>query len=197
MLENVFSALEEQKQTRDGAVCRPEFTADYGVEGWPLLSDPDARQKLEAFVLRAIPERHRFRMADGSQGIVYFDSRGRATTARLTEVPDAELMRMAREKGKRVDGDGALRREGGGKPQTGKTDHGYTAAVQEELLQESVAKFREAAARLMKEFVDKLDASIEAPQMPARAKAQFLRILDKEANKFLRTIEERYKGYER
>jgi len=120
-----FGLIEQQK--RDGEVCRPEFSPDYGVDGWPLLSDPAARQKLETFVLRnCIPERHRYRLADGGQGVVYFDARGRATSSRLTEVPDAELARMAREAGKSVNG-----RKADTKPQTGRRDHGYRGAVQE------------------------------------------------------------------
>lgn len=120
MLDGIFGVLEEQ-QKRDGEVCRPEFSPNYGIDGWPLLSDPAARQKLETFVLRnCIPEHHRYRLADGSQGVVYFDSRGRATSSRLTEVPDADLMRMADEK------------RSGFRPETGRKDHGYRGAVQED-----------------------------------------------------------------
>ena len=120
MLDGIFGVLEEQ-QKQDGEVCRPEFSPNYGVDGWPLLSDPAARQKLETFVLRnCIPERHRYRLADGSQGVVYFDARGRATSSRLTEVPDADLMRMADEK------------RSGFRPETGRKDHGYRGAVQED-----------------------------------------------------------------
>lgn len=133
MLGDVFSALAEQ-QKRDGEVERAEFNPDADVDGWPLLSDPNVRQKIEAYVLRrCIPEHHRYRLADGSQGIVYFDSRGRATPCKLTEIPDAELIRMAKEKGKRIKGHKDPK-----KPQTGRKDHGYTPPMQEDALAEAM-----------------------------------------------------------
>jgi hypothetical protein len=127
MLENVMPHLSEQ-QKRDGAVDRPEFDPDYNVSGWPTLSDPEERLKLERFVLRkCIPERHRFKMANGTDGVVYLDSRGRATHCPITEVPDADLVRMAKEAGKRFKGQKDPK-----KPKTDKKDHGYKPPVREE-----------------------------------------------------------------
>lgn len=154
MLDGIFGALEEQ-QKRDGEVCRPEFNPNYGVDGWPLLSDPGERQKLETFVLRkCIPERHRYRLADGSQGVVYFDARGRATSSKLTEVPDAELTRMAREAGRRVNG-----RKADDRPRTSRTDHGYRGAVQEDQELDEGMEFHVQPRRLfgaMETAVDEL-----------------------------------------
>ena len=131
MLDNVIPHLTEQ-QKQDGEVDRPEFDPDYDVQGWPLLSDPAQRQKLENYVLRkCISERHRFKMADGSDAVVYFDARGRAAQCRITEMPDADLVRLAKEAGKRFPGQKDPK-----KPQTGKKDHGYTPPVQEEVLLE-------------------------------------------------------------
>jgi len=131
MLDNVIPHLTEQ-QKQDGEVDRPEFDPDYDVQGWPLLSDPEQRQKLENYVLRkCISERHRFKMADGSDAVVYFDARGRAAQCRITEMPDADLVRLAKEAGKRFPGQKDPK-----KPQTGKKDHGYDPPVQEEVLLE-------------------------------------------------------------
>jgi hypothetical protein len=136
MLEHVLPHLAEQ-QKLDGAVDHPEFDPDYDVSGWPLLSDPQERQKLENFVLRkCISDRHKFKKADGTEGVVYFDSRGRAVHCAITEVPDADLVRLAREGGKRVKGQPNTK-----KPQTGKKDHGYTPPVQEDQELEEARRF--------------------------------------------------------
>jgi hypothetical protein len=150
MLDGIFGVLEEQ-QKQDGEVCRPEFSPNYGIDGWPLLSDPAARQKLETFVLRnCIPEHHRYRLADGSQGVVYFDSRGRATSSRLTEVPDADLMRMADEK------------RSGFRPETGRKDHGYRGAVQEGKELEEGMKFHVEPKRLFPAMEKAVDLIVKA-----------------------------------
>jgi hypothetical protein len=153
MLEHVIPHLTEQRQIIeqqkvDGAVSRPEFDPDYDVSGWPLLSDPERRSKLERYVLRkCIPERHRFKMADGSNGVVYFDSRDRAVHCSITEVPDADLVRLAQEAGKRLPG-----KKDPKKPKTGRRDHGYTPPMQEETLDEAMKlplnRFKSAADQM-------------------------------------------------
>lgn len=127
MLERLLNQIEEQK--RDGAINRDEFDIDYEVSGWPVLSAPEKRQQLERYVLRkCIPERHRFKKADGSDGIVYFDSRGRAVHGSISEVSDADLVRMAKSAGKRFRGQADPN-----KPSTGRKNHGYSYPVQEDL----------------------------------------------------------------
>jgi len=191
MLEHIFSHLTEQ-QKLDGEVDHPEFDPDYNVSGWPLLSDPEQRRKLESFVLRkCIPDRHRFRMANGSQGIVYFDARGRAVASAITEVPDADLVRLAKEAGSRLPGQRDTT-----KPQTGKKDHGYTPPVQEEQeLKEERPPFYDASSRLIRKFIDDLDQAVKSEHMERKDKAAFLRAVDKAANSFMETIWKKYRVF--
>jgi hypothetical protein len=108
MLENLFKHVSENQQI-DGEVDRDEFDPRNDREGWPEGVHPENRQSMERYVYNRVPERHRFRTADGEKGIVFFDSRGRATSGLVTEMDDEELLRLARSQGKRVKGDKRFR----------------------------------------------------------------------------------------
>lgn len=122
MFDSLMKHISEQRLHVSGAVDRPEMDRDYG--GVDQVA-PD-RQKLEQFVLRNTPCRHKYETADGQQGIVYFDSRGRAASCTLSEIPDEDLMRVAHEFSKRFPGE-----PNHSKPQTGRREHGYPTPVQE------------------------------------------------------------------
>lgn len=114
--------MTEQQTSAHGEVHRPEFDRDYGDSDGDVLSfdGPDQRQKVERFVLRNTPHRHRYKTFEGQQGITYFDARNRAASCALSEIPDEDLIRVADQFSKRRI-----------KPQTGRRDHGYVKPVQE------------------------------------------------------------------
>lgn len=118
MLARLIQGLTEQ-QFAHGEVDRKEFEPDAAAFPVPWADDPEARPKLERFVLSNTPERHRFKTAGGQDGIVYFDDRGRAASAVFSQIDDQTLLKVARGLGKRWPGDP------NGKPQTSRKEHGY------------------------------------------------------------------------
>lgn len=128
MFGNLMKYVSEQKLSASGAVERPEFDRDFGGNGADIVNtdDPEWRKKMERFVVSNTPCRHKYETATGAQGIVYFDSRGRAASCAVSEIPDEELIRVANEFSKRAPGQDA-----NGKPQTSRSNHGYTRPVQE------------------------------------------------------------------
>lgn len=107
-------------QQRDGAVDRPEFDPNHTTSGWPAVPDQEARNRVESYVLKYIPEVHKFAGPDGNLRVIYLDERGRSYDCKIDEVPDSELVRMAKRYGMRFSGEGDPNA-----PQTSKTDHGY------------------------------------------------------------------------
>lgn len=125
MYESLMKHISEQQIGASGAVDRPEFDRDYG--GDQVSFDvPGQREKVKAFVLRNTPHRHRYKDAEGRQGVVYFDARGRAASCVLEQIPDDDLVRIAHEFSKRFPGE-----PNHDKPQTSRSNHGYPTPVQE------------------------------------------------------------------
>lgn len=87
MFDSMMRLVTEQQLLRDGAVERKEFD----TVGPPSGLSAESRAELLASVLAATPAHHRFMSAKGGQGIVYFDQRGRATSAVLDDLDDEEL----------------------------------------------------------------------------------------------------------
>jgi len=85
----------EQREI-DGAVNRDEFDVipPFSPE-WEIIP----RKTLEGFVLAGTPESHRFMTAEGLVGIVYFDPRGRAVAAGLSEMDTGVLFDLAKTMG--------------------------------------------------------------------------------------------------
>lgn len=104
MLNNLMTQLTEHQKV-DGEVERAEFDPRHDREGWPEEVDPADRQKIERYVFGKTPSHHTYKTADGEKGIVFFDSRGRATNAVISEMDGEELLRLARSYGKRMKGD--------------------------------------------------------------------------------------------
>lgn len=115
-------------QLADGEVERREFVPSASAGGWPVAPDEDTRRRVESFVLNNTPSAHRFLGADGHQRVVYMDERGRAVDTRLSDIPDADLVRIARRYGMKI---GAT--NGGDEPTTSRTDHGYRKPVTESM----------------------------------------------------------------
>lgn len=125
MLDNVFGVFASKDKRLSGSVDRREFDPEAPV-GWPMVTSPEERKRLEAFVLSSTPKVHQYETADGKTGIVYFDERGRAARGKISEMSDDELVRLARVGGKRMPGD-----RNSDAPRTSKADHGYPRPVQE------------------------------------------------------------------
>lgn len=104
MLDNLMNQLTEN-QNVDGEIARDEFDPRHDREGWPDEVNPEDRATVERYVYKNIPGRHRFKTASGEKGIVYLDSRGRSTSAVISEMDGEELLRLARSQGKRMKGD--------------------------------------------------------------------------------------------
>lgn len=127
-------------QQRDGAVDRPEFDPDHTTSGWPAVPDDDARKRVESYIIKYIPDAHKYSDGKGVLRVVYLDERGRAYDCALEEVPDSELVRMAKRYGMRFAG-----HEDPNKPQTSRTDHGYSKPATEENVMNTADQLREAA----------------------------------------------------
>jgi hypothetical protein len=126
MFDHMMKYIAEEGQFASGAVDRTEFERSYGDDDNFDPSDPPDRVKLSRFVLRNTPSQHRYKTAEGAQGIVYFDSRGRAASCALEEIPLEDLVRIAHECSKRFPGEVNHDR-----PKTGRRKHGYAKPVQE------------------------------------------------------------------
>lgn len=105
-----------EQQNADGAIRHAEF--DPPESTLTSLSD-EARAQLISFIDETTPDRHRVQMADGGSAIVYFDTRGRATSGVLTDLSDDELTWIAQSRNWK----------GFSLPPTG--DAGYRPPVQE------------------------------------------------------------------
>ena len=105
-----------EQQNADGAIRHAEF--DPPESTLTSLSD-EARAQLISFIDETTPDRHRVQMADGGSAIVYFDTRGRATSGVLTDLSDDELTWIAQSRNWK----------GFSLPPTG--DTGYRTPVQE------------------------------------------------------------------
>lgn len=115
-------------QQNDGEVDRREFEPG-SVDGWPVIADEGVRKRVESFVLRNISSSHKFLDAAGGTRVVYLDERGRAVDCVIEEVPDAELLRMAKRYGMRFNGEPGVGRNDpkpGVVPETSQDDHGYS-----------------------------------------------------------------------
>lgn len=84
--------LTEQRLERDGAIRRTEF--DVPAPSGAGYTD-ELRASVREFVLSATPQRHQFTTRSGMKGIVYFDRRGRAVEAVLSEIDDDTLAWIA------------------------------------------------------------------------------------------------------
>lgn len=93
---NSMMRLVEQ-QLGDGAVRRPEFDLP-NPAATPALPT-EGREALIRFIIDSTPERHRFVAADGRQGVVYFDRRGRAVSGVLDTMEDDEITWIAMSRG--------------------------------------------------------------------------------------------------
>jgi len=122
------------------APSRPEFERGSSVIG-VQQDDPEWRDKAERFVLANTPARHKFGKASGSQAIVYFDSRGRAASAVIGDIPDDELACIVAGFSRRGPGEPQL-----GKPSTSSKDHGYGIPVQEVKAGDGLGEGREDPA---------------------------------------------------
>ena len=165
MFSNLMSQLEEH-QGVDGAVERPEFDPRNDRTGWPDDVNPEDRQSIERFVYGKIPDRHRFKTADGDKGIVFFDSRGRATHGIITEIDGEELARLARTFGKKLKGD-----DGGGRFKPSK-DPGYTVPDLAETIKE-LAPGREFTEDEEVRLVEGMRSATEKEFADAIAKAKW------------------------
>lgn len=90
----MFSHLIEyisKKPVLETDMWRPEFER----QSAGASPDPKWREKAERYVLANTPGRHRYVTAEGQEAIVYFDARGRAACAAISEVPDQDLARIA------------------------------------------------------------------------------------------------------
>ncbi len=162
MLSNLMTHLEEHQQI-DGAVTRDEFDPRNDREGWPDEVDPANRQSVERYVYSKIPERHRFQTSDGEKGIVFFDSRNRATHGVITEMDGEELLRLARSLGKRMKGD---------KPFKPSRDPGYTVPDLAEAIAE-LAPDREFTEDEEVRLVEGMKSATEKEFADAIAKAKW------------------------
>lgn len=106
-----------EQQQMDGAVRRPEFDPPPSTH---TSLDNEERQRMLAVIASSTPERHQFTTANGRIGIVYFDARGRATSALLDELDDDTIQWILQSKS--LDG-----------TPTPTSSHGYTMPVQEDV----------------------------------------------------------------
>lgn len=104
MFDDLMDQITEHQKT-DGAVERSEFDPAQDRTGWPDDVTTGDRSTVERFVYGKTPERHRFKTANGEKGIVFHDSRGRASSCVITEMDGEELARLARTYGKKLKGD--------------------------------------------------------------------------------------------
>ena len=93
MLDRLMEALNVD---RDGAVRRTEFNP-------PPLSQiflsPNEREAVESYLLQATKEQFRYVDRRGNQGIVFYDDRGRAAAAVVSEMDDGLLLSLAEREG--------------------------------------------------------------------------------------------------
>jgi hypothetical protein len=86
MFDSMMRLVEQQNA--DGAIRRPEFDLPRPSE---TSLDDKSRAELIAFIDRATPDRHKVQLADGRTAVVFFDQRGRATSAVLDDLDDDTL----------------------------------------------------------------------------------------------------------
>ncbi len=120
-----------EQQNADGAIRHAEF--DPPESTLTSLSD-EARAQLISFIDETTPDRHRVQMADGGSAIVYFDTRGRATSGVLTDLSDDELTWIAQSRNWK----------GFSLPPTG--DTGYRTPVQESVESVSLEQKKDESA---------------------------------------------------
>lgn len=110
---NLMRAIREDKnREQDGAVRRDEFDQAPVVD--VDFGDEERRLMFKAFILANTPEGHKFMMADGRQGFVYADERGRAVESAIEDLDDGELLWLAVGRGLKAEGMGMGRPGGKG-----------------------------------------------------------------------------------
>lgn len=86
-----------EQQLRDGEVRHDEFNVF--VPPTTSVLTPEERLAIEGFLVGATPTSQRYTTAEGADGIVYYDTRGRAVSGVVAQMDDSELLALAYERG--------------------------------------------------------------------------------------------------